>query len=281
MSALPAPVAGGQGHARRLGSALLAAWPLALLLVLLLGGFWPGLPDPDAVDLPARLQAPGAAHWLGTDQLGRDLLSRLLHGSRMTLALALAAVLLGGTLGTVLGVVSGYAGGVWDRILMRITDMQMALPTLLLALVIVAALGPSVGNLIIILAITGWTRYARILRGQTLALREREFILSAHAIGAGPLRIMLHHLLPNLISPLLVLATLELARVILIEAALSYLGLGVQPPTASWGRMLAEGEIYLSTAWWVVTFPGLAIVATVVVINLAGDRLGERLDPRR
>ncbi len=268
------------GQARRTGRALLAAWPLLLVALVLLGGCWPGLPAPDAIDLPARLQAPGAAHWLGTDALGRDLLSRLLHGSRMTLALALAAVLLGGALGTVLGIFSGYAGGAWDRVLMRLTDMQMALPTLLLALVIVAALGPSIGNLVVILAITGWTRYARILRGQVLALRERDFILSAHAIGASPLRIMLRHLLPNLASPLLVLATLELGRVILIEAALSYLGLGVQPPTASWGRMLAEGEIYLSTAWWVVTFPGLAIVATVVLINLAGDRLRDRLDPR-
>lgn len=260
-------------------------WPIvafaAALLLLLLGASWPGLPAPDAIDLGQRLQAPGAQHWLGTDALGRDLLSRLLHGSRITLSLALGAVLLGGTLGTALGLLAGYAGGRSERVLMRVTDMQMALPTLLLALLIVAALGPGIVNLVLILALTGWTRFARIVRGQVLSLREREFIQSAHAIGAGPLRIMLRHLLPNLLGPLLVLATLELARVILIEAALSYLGLGVQPPAASWGRMLAEGESYIATAWWAVTFPGLAIIATVLAINLAGDWLRDRTDPRR
>jgi peptide/nickel transport system permease protein len=157
----------------------------------------------------------------------------------------------------------------------------MALPTLLLALLIVAALGPGVGNLVIILALTGWTRFARIVRGQVVSLREREFILAARAVGAGPVRIMLTHLAPNLLSPVLVLATLELARVILIEAALSYLGLGVQPPTASWGRILAEGEIYIATAWWVVVFPGLAIILTVLAVNLGGDWLRDRLDPVR
>ncbi|MBN6151872.1 ABC transporter permease [Xanthomonas sp. AmX2] len=254
---------------------------LALPLLMLLGASWPGLPDPDHIDLAQRLRASNWQHWLGTDPLGRDLLARLLHGSRITLSLALGAVLLGGLAGTALGLVAGYLGGAWERVLMRLTDMQMALPTLLLALLIVAALGPGIANLVIILALTGWTRFARVVRGQVLALREREFILSAHAIGAGPLRIMLRHLLPNLLGPLLVLATLELARVILIEAALSYLGLGVQPPTASWGRMLAEGEPYIASAWWVVSYPGIAIVATVLAINLGGDHLRDHLDPRR
>lgn len=254
--------------------------------VLLVGGvalapLLPGLADPDAIDLAARLTPPGAQHWLGTDPLGRDLLARLVHGGQITLALAFAAVLLGGLVGGTLGLLAGYAGGATDRLVMRLTDMQMALPTLLLALLIVAALGPGVGNLVIILALTGWTRFARIVRGQVISLREREFVLAARAVGAGPVRIMLTHLAPNLLSPVLVLATLELARVILIEAALSYLGLGVQPPTASWGRILAEGEIYIATAWWVVVFPGLAIILTVLAVNLGGDWLRDRLDPVR
>ncbi len=257
-------------------------WLAVLGLALLaLAALWTVLPDPDRIDLARRLQPPGAGHWLGTDALGRDQLARLLHGSGITLSLALGAVLLGGIGGTALGLVAGYAGGGWERLLMRLTDMQMALPTLLLALLVVAAMGPGIANLVIVLALTGWTRFARLVRGQVLSLREREFVLAAHAIGAGPLRIMLRHLLPNLAGPLLVLATLELARTILVEAALSYLGLGVQPPTASWGRMLAEGEIYIATAWWVVVFPGLAIAATVLAINLGGDRLRDRLDPRR
>ena len=254
---------------------------LALPVLLLLAGALPWVADPELIALEQRLQAPSLSHWLGTDALGRDQLARLLHGSRITLSLALGAVLLGGVVGTGLGLVAGYTGGRWERVLMRLTDMQMALPTLLLALLVVAAMGPGIANLIIVLALTGWTRFARLVRGQVLSLREREFVLAAHAIGASPLRIMLRHLLPNLAGPLLVLATLELARVILVEAALSYLGLGVQPPAASWGRMLAEGEVYIATAWWVVVFPGLAIVATVLAINLGGDRLRDRLDPRR
>jgi len=257
---------------------------LAMVLVagiFLFAPFLPSLGDPNAIDLSQRLQPPGLNHWLGADPLGRDILVRLIHGGRVTLTLALAAVVVGGGFGVLVGLIAGYFGGVWDRLLMRLTDMQMALPTLLLALLILAAAGPGVGNLVLILALTGWTRFARIVRGQVLSLRTRDFILSAQAIGATPMRIMFRHLLPNLVSPLVVVATLELARVILIEAALSYLGLGVQPPTASWGRMLAEGEVYVSTAWWVVTFPGLAIIAAVLAINLGGDALRDRLDPKR
>lgn len=258
-----------------------ASIAVLMITVVALAPALPGLADPDQINLTARLTPPGAQHWLGTDPLGRDLLARLIHGARITLALAFAAVLLGGLAGGGIGLVAGYAGGLPDRLLMRLTDMQMALPTLLLALLIVAALGPGIGNLVLILALTGWTRFARIVRGQVVSLREREFVLAARAVGAGPVRIMLTHLAPNLLSPLLVLATLELARVILIEAALSYLGLGVQPPTASWGRILAEGEIYIANAWWVVVFPGLAIILTVLAVNLGGDWLRDRLDPVR
>lgn len=261
--------------------ALIATSMIVLVGLTAVVVHWPSLVDPDRIDLARRLAPPSLHHWMGADPLGRDLLARLVHGAWVTLGLAITAVLLGGVIGSAVGLIAGYFGGVIDRALMRLTDIQMALPTLLLALLIVSALGPSLLNLTLILALTGWTRFARIVRGQARSLREREFVQSARAIGAGPVRIMVIHILPNLVSSLLVLATLELARVILIEAALSYLGLGVQPPTASWGRILAEGEIYIATAWWVVTFPGLVIVAAVLAVNVGGDWLRDRLDPKR
>lgn len=238
------------------------------------------LAAPDGIDLAARLSAPSAEHWLGTDPLGRDLFARLIHGAGITLLLAGVSVILSGALGSAVGLIAGYMGGLPDRILMRLTDMQMSFPTLLLALLIVATLGPSFGTIMLTLALTGWTRFARIVRGQAFSLKERDFILSARSIGAGHARIMLVHILPGLSGPLTVIATLELARVILMEAALGYLGLGIQPPTASWGRILAEGEIYIGVAWWVVAFPGVAIILTVLTINLAGDWLRDRLAAR-
>lgn len=246
-----------------------------------------GLPSPTRSSLTSRMVAPTwtgmfspGAHPLGTDELGRDILSRILHGSRTTLLIAVGAVVLGGAVGTLLGIVAGYYRGTVDRILMRVVDIQLALPLMLLALLVVAAVGASTQNLVIILALTSWLRYARIIRGQVLALREREFILSAHAIGAGTWRIMIKHLLPNVMTPVLVIATLELARIIIMDAALSFLGLGVQPPSPSWGRMLADGRVYITTAWWIVTFPGLAILLTVLSVNLLGDWLRDYFDPK-
>ncbi len=219
------------------GFLLVSVFVLAAILAPYLG-----LPVPTRSNLLARMVAPTwtglfspGAHPLGTDELGRDILSRIVHGSRITLAIAAAAVILGGIVGTLLGIVAGYYRGMVDRVLMRIVDIQLALPLMLLALLVVAALGPSTRNLVIVLALTSWLRYARIIRGQVLALREREFILSAHAIGAGTWRIMLKHLLPNVMTPALVIATLELARIIIMDAALSFLGLGVQPPNPSLG----------------------------------------------
>lgn len=245
------------------------------------------LPDPVRSNLRARMLPPTwdglfspGAHPLGTDQVGRDILSRIIYGSRITLMVAGSAVVLGGIVGVFLGIVAGYVGGLADRILMRLVDIQLAIPLMLLALLIVAALGPSLVNLIIVLAVTSWIRYARIIRGQVLTLREREFVLSARALGASRLRIMLRHILPNVMTPALVVATLELARVIIMDAALSFLGLGVQPPAASWGRMLAEGRVYISSGWWIVTFPGLAIVFTVLSVNLFGDWLRDIFDPK-
>ncbi|AYD04027.1 ABC transporter permease [Neorhizobium sp. NCHU2750] len=246
-----------------------------------------GLPSPTRSSLTARMVAPTwtgllspGAHPLGTDELGRDVLSRILFGSRTTLLIAAGAVILGGAVGTLLGIVAGYYRGIVDRILMRIVDIQLALPLMLLALLVVAAVGASGQNLVVVLALTSWLRYARIIRGQVLTLREREFILSAHAIGAGTWRIMIKHLLPNVMTPVLVIATLELARIIIMDAALSFLGLGVQPPSPSWGRMLADGRVYITTAWWIVTFPGLAILLTVLSVNLLGDWLRDYFDPK-
>ncbi|MCO6383300.1 MAG: ABC transporter permease [Vannielia sp.] len=245
------------------------------------------LPDPTRGDLRARLAGPTweglfspGAHPLGTDEVGRDILSRLIHGSRITLLVASTAVLLGGIVGTVLGIVAGYKGGIVDRLLMRLVDIQLAVPLMLLALLVVAALGPSLRNVVLVLALTSWIRYARIIRAQVLSLREREFVQSARAIGASTRRIMFLHILPNVLTPALVVGTLELARVIIMDSALSFLGLGVQPPTPSWGRMLADGRVYLSSAWWAVTFPGLAIVLTVLSVNLFGDWLRDYFDPK-
>ncbi|MEE4015435.1 ABC transporter permease [Stappia sp. BW2] len=245
------------------------------------------LPDPTRGDLRARLAGPTwdglfspGAHPLGTDEVGRDILSRLIFGSRMTLMVACTAVVLGGIVGTILGILAGYKGGFVDKLLMRLVDIQLAIPLMLLALLIVAALGPSIQNVVLVLALTSWIRYARIIRAQVLSLREREFVQSAHAIGASTLRIMFLHILPNVMTPALVVGTLELARIIIMDAALSFLGLGVQPPTPSWGRMLADGRVYLSSAWWAVTFPGLAIVLTVLSVNLFGDWLRDYFDPK-
>jgi len=246
-----------------------------------------GLPDPTRGSLRARLEAPTwtslfspGAHPLGADELGRDILARLVYGSRTTLMVATSAVFLGGIVGTLLGIMAGYLGGITDRVLMRLVDIQLAIPLMLLALLVVAALGPSLQNVILVLALTSWIRYARIIRGQVLAVREREFIQSARAIGASAWRIMIVHILPNVLTPALVVATLELARVIIMDAALSFLGLGVQPPSPSWGRMLADGRVYISSAWWTVTFPGLAIMLTVLGVNLFGDWLRDYFDPK-
>jgi peptide/nickel transport system permease protein len=264
-----------------LGAVLIVIFVAAALLAP-----WLPVPAPTRPDLLARLSPPSIGwgglgrHPLGTDQLGRDILSRILFGSQVTLMVAAASVVLGGLVGVALGIMAGYFGGWLDRILMRVVDIQLALPLMLLALLVVAVLGPSLQNIILVLALTCWVRYARIVRGQVLALRDREFILSVRAAGAGPLRIMLHHVLPNVLTPILVVGTLELARVILLEAALSFLGLGVQPPFPSWGRMLSEGRGFMASAWWIAAFPGIAIMLMVLAVNLLGDWLRDHFDPR-
>ncbi|NSY41918.1 ABC transporter permease [Agrobacterium tumefaciens] len=255
-----------------------------LIGVALFGPFF-GLANPTTNNLMARLAPPSfdtakGLHLFGTDQLGRDILSRTIHGARVTLMIGATAVILGGVIGIVIGLIAGYYGRWVDAVLMRIVDVQLSIPLSLLALLVVGSIGPSLQNLILVLALTSWVQYARVVRGQVLVVREREYIQSAHAIGLGDLRIIFKHILPNVISAALVIASIELARVIILEAALSFLGLGVQPPAASWGRMLAEGRAYMSTAPWIAIFPGAAIFLTALSVNLTGDWLRDLLDPK-
>lgn len=218
-------------------------------------------------------------HLLGTDALGRDLLSRLIYGARVSLAVAALGVIVSGTFGIALGLISGYYGGRVDDVIMRAVDIQMGFPSLLLALIVLYALGPSIVNVIFVLAITAWTVYARVARGITLSQRENVFVEAALSIGCRDRRILIVHLLPNMLSPLLVLGTLQTASLILSEASLSFLGLGIQPPESSWGLMLAEGRQYVTSAWWLVTFPGLAIFFTALSLNLLASWFRNITDP--
>ncbi|HEY7250787.1 MAG TPA: ABC transporter permease, partial [Methylomirabilota bacterium] len=201
-------------------------------------------------------------------------------GSRIALVVGLAAVLISGVLGMIIGLVAGYFGGRVDDFLMRLADIQLAFPFILLAIAVIGVLGPSLRNIIIVIGVSSWVVYARVVRGEVLSIREREYVQAAIALGSRNGRVLWSHVLPNTFTPWLVVATLDMARVIVIESALSFLGLGVQPPTPTWGGMLADGRVYLSTAWWLATFPGLAILVTVLGINLLGDGLRDTLDPR-
>ena len=223
--------------------------------------------------------AASAVHAFGTDQLGRDILSRILHGGRISLLVALAAVLLSGTMGTLFGLVAGYAGGLTDRVVMRVAEVQLAFPFILLVVSIVAVLGPGTRNVVLALGISGWVAYAKLVRAQVLTLRELPFVEAARAVGAGAGRIMFRQILPNTLSPVVVLASFSVAQMIILESALSFLGLGVQPPTPTWGGMLADSRGYLAIAWWLATFPGAVLMATVLAINILGDWLRDLLDP--
>ena len=236
---------------------------------------------PNEQDITQRLRPPAwGPHLLGTDEVGRDILSRLVYGARVSLIVGVIAVGLSCPLGVLVGLVAGYAGRRVDDTLMRITDIQLAIPTILLAIAVVAVLGPGLGNVILTLAVTGWTLYARLVRGETLAVKGREFVQAARANGAGDARIMARHVLPNVFSPVIVVAVFAVANMIVLEATLSFLGLGVEPRVVTWGRMLNGGRLYLSTAWWLTAFPGLAIFVTVLAVNMLGDHLRDWLDPR-
>jgi len=235
---------------------------------------------PNEQDIAQRLQAPGLTHLLGTDEVGRDILSRLIFGARISLLVGVIAVGVSCPVGVLVGLVAGYAGRRTDDVLMRITDIQLAVPTILLAIAVVAVLGPGLWNVILTLSVTGWTLYARLTRGEALTIKSRDFVQAARATGAGDVRIMVRHVLPNVVSPVIVVAVFAVANMIILEATLSFLGLGVEPRVVTWGRMLNGGRLYLSTAWWLTAFPGLAIFVTVLAVNLLGDHLRDWLDPR-
>jgi peptide/nickel transport system permease protein len=261
---------------------------VVVLVSVVLAVFAPALAPADPVknSLLDRLTPPmwvdgGSAKYpLGTDTVGRDVASRMLYGARVSLAVGFAAVAIGGVLGIALGLLSGYYRGWLDDALMRLGDIQLAFPVLLLAIAVLAVLGSSTWNLVLVLGITGWITYARIVRGETLSLREREFVDAARALGARDHWILARHILPNVLPPIVVVATFSLARVIIAEASLSFLGLGLPAPAPSWGAMLDEGRNYITTGWWLALFPGLAILAVVLGINVVGDWLRDVLDPR-
>ena len=232
-------------------------------------------------DITKRLRPPDAReHVLGTDEVGRDILSRLIHGARVSLLVGVIAVAVSCPIGVLVGLLAGYVGRRTDDVLMRITDVQLAIPTILLAIAVVAVIGPGVRNVIITLTVTGWTLYARLVRGEVLGVKTRDFVVAARAAGAGDARIMFRHVLPNVLTPVIVVAVFAVANMIILEATLSFLGLGVEPTVVTWGRMLNAGRLYLSTAWWLTAFPGLAIFLTVLAVNLLGDHLRDWLDPR-
>jgi peptide/nickel transport system permease protein len=241
--------------------------------------------DPARQSLLARLRPPGTAvgpviYWLGTDELGRDLLSRTIYGARASLAVALLSVSASGVVGIALGVLAGYLRGWTEVVIMRAVDIMLSIPAILLAIITVAVLGPSFINLIVVLGFTRWPRYTRVAYAQTLSVSGRPFITAARLAGARTPRILLRHVLPNIVAPLIVVATLEFGLMMLFEAGLSFVGLGIQPPTPSWGSIMSVGRNYVATAWWIATFPGIGLFLLVLAVNLFGDYLRDRFDPR-
>jgi len=229
---------------------------------------------------PVWLQGGNPSYPLGTDQVGRDILSRIVYGARVSLVVGIAAVAMSLVVGVSLGLLSGFLRGRVDAVIMTVVDVTLSFPQLLLALAFVAALGPSLATIIVVLGLTGWERYTRVVRAEVLALREKDFVEAARAMGASPMRTILRHLLPNTFSSIIVMSTLQVAQAILQEAALSFLGVGTGSSHPTWGQMIALGRDFVSVAWWLATFPGLAILLTVLAINLVGDRLRDALDPR-
>ena len=258
-----------------------------LLLIVATSAFapWMAPHDPLAVDIRHRLSPPAwmeggtAQHPLGTDQVGRDLLARMMYGGRVSLVVGVGAVLIAATIGVSLGLGAGYFGGGTDWTIMTFVNVMLTFPFVLLALAVIAVLGPSLVNMIIVLGVAGWPIYARVVRAETLAIREREFVLAGRALGMSHLRIVARQIIPNLVSVIVVIATLQVAQVIILESFLSFLGLGIQPPTPAWGNMLGEGRVYMLNSWWIAAFPGAAIFVTTLVINLMGNALRDWLDP--
>lgn len=255
-----------------------------LVILVLLALFADVIADYDTVvikqNLANRLKGPSAEHWLGTDEFGRDIFARLVHGARVSLKVGIIAVGISIVLGGILGALAGFYGGKIDNIIMRVMDVFLAVPSILLAIAIVSALGPSIINLMVAISISSVPRYARIVRASVLSIRDQEFVEAARAIGANNARIIFRHIIPNSLAPVIVQGTLGVASAILSTAGLSFIGLGIQPPAPEWGSMLSGGRQYLRYAWWVTTFPGVAIMITILSLNLLGDGLRDALDPR-
>src|SRR5215471_268927 len=263
--------------------------PVIVLVIMFLAAVFAPLIapyDPLQTTLTDRLKPPAfvaggsPAHLLGTDKLGRDVLSRIIYGARVSLGVSVLVILITSTIGTTLGILGGYLGGASDSSLMRITDISLAIPGIVIALLLAVILGPSFTTVVLAISLLGWAPYARLIRGEVLKLRTADFVLQARIIGCSPGRIMLTHIFPNVINPLLILATLSVGLIILVESALSYLGAGVPPPTPTWGSMVADGRSLIDTAWWISFFPGVAIGLVVLSGNYLGDWLRDRLDPR-
>lgn len=235
---------------------------------------------PDEIDVANILAPPDAKHWLGTDVLGRDVLSRMIHGSRVSLSVGFVAVGISTVIGVVLGAVSGYYSGLVDRIIMRFVDIMLCFPSFFLILAVIAFIGPSIWNIMVVIGVTSWMGVTRLVRAEFLSIRERDFVKAAISQGAGDMRIIFLHILPNAMAPVLVAATLGVAAAVLVESSLSFLGIGVQPPDPSWGNMLTEGKDNIEIAWWLSLYPGLAILITVLGYNLLGEGIRDTLDPR-
>lgn len=260
--------------------AMLAVFVVMALFAPLVAPF-----DPDAQNLLGRLKAPGTVvgdtlYLLGSDELGRDLLSRIIYGTRISLSVAVVSVLASGTIGTLLGMIAAFRGDWIATIIMRLVDIVLSVPPILLAIITVAVLGPGIWNVIVVLAFTRWPRYARVAYGQTLSVAGMPYVRISRFMGAGQVRLLIRHVLPNILGPIIVVATLEFGLMVLFEAGLSFLGLGVQPPTPSWGSILSTGRNYISTAWWIATFPGLCLFLLVLSVNVIGDNLRDRFDRR-
>lgn len=258
-----------------LGAVVMVLFLLAALLAPLIS-----FKDPLAQNVLNGLKPPSAAHWFGTDKLGREVYSRILYGARISLFVGITVVLISSIVGTLLGVLAGYVGGWLDEALMRVTDIFFAFPGLILAMAIAGALGPSLQNALIAISAVTWPMYARLLRGQVLTLKEREFVIAARVVGVPEWQIVLRHLIPNMLAPLLVQASFDMGGAITAVAGLSFIGFGAQPPTPEWGVMISESRTYMATAWWMGTFPALAIMLVVGAFNLLGDGLRDLLDPR-
>lgn len=259
---------------------------LGVVVVVALAAAWIAPHNPNEQVLERRLLPPAwledgvRSHPLGTDHLGRDILSRMIYGSRISLAVGFSAVLISGLLGIGVGLIAGYYGRVYEAAIMRLVDIQLAFPFILLALAIIGVLGPGLRNVILVLGVAGWMVYARVVRGQVLSVREREFVEAARAIGASDFRIIRRHVLPNTLAPVIIVATFAVATCIITEASLTFFGLGVEATIPTWGSMLSDGRAYMGTAWWLTTFPGLAMMLTVLSLNVIGDWLREYIDPR-